>query len=215
MPPLITGEPHGKAFWRSLDDLADTPGFRRFVEKEFPAYADEMLAPRSRRGFLKLMGASMALAGMTACRWPEEEILPFTRRPEGYLPGEPSQFATAMELGGVATGLLVKSYDGRPVKIEGNPLHPQSRGATSAIEQAALLELYDPDRSQHPARRVEAGHRPAEWEEFATEAVPLFAARRAGGHGLRILSESSSSPTVRRIRDDLLRRAREPRIRML
>ena len=139
MPP-VNGSDSGKTHWRSLEELAGTPEFRAWAEKEFPLYADEMLAP-NRRGFLKVMGASLAFAGLTACRWPAEEIVPFSRRPEGYVPGVPVRYATAMELGGVATGLLVTSYDGRPIKIEGNPSHPVSRGGTDALTQAAVLEL--------------------------------------------------------------------------
>ena len=143
----------GKAYWRSLDDLADTPEFRALVEKEFPGLAEELLSPRTRRAFLKVMGASLGVAGLAACRWPKETILPFAHRPEDRIPGVPQQYATAMELAGAAVGLLVTSYDGRPVKIEGNPLHPTSRGAASALAQASLLELYDPDRSQQVVRR--------------------------------------------------------------
>ena len=122
-------------------ETAMSPVLREFVGREFPAYADEMLEPASRRSFLKIMGASLALAGMTACRWPREEILPFTDRPEGYVPGEPMNFASALELGGVAAPVLVTSYDGRPIKIEGNPEHPASQGGTSAIAQAAIQRL--------------------------------------------------------------------------
>ena len=99
--------------------------------------------------FLKLMGASLALAGMTGCtRQPAEQILPYVRQPEDIIPGKPLFYATAMTLGGRATGLLVESHEGRPTKIEGNPLHPASLGATDAFAQAALLDLYDPDRMQ-------------------------------------------------------------------
>ena len=191
----------GKAYWRSLDDLADTPRFRRFVEREFPAFAEKVLDPTSRRSFLKVMGASMALAGMTGCRWPSEEILPFTQRPDGYVPGTPWQYATAMDLGGSATGLLVTSYDGRPVKIEGNPLHPQSRGACGPKAQASLLELYDPDRSRHVVRS-EAGRRTnVEWADFEAFVHEKFGALRSdGGAGLRVLSGADSSPSLREMR---------------
>ncbi|MCP3977904.1 MAG: TAT-variant-translocated molybdopterin oxidoreductase [bacterium] len=187
----------GKKYWRSMNELADRPEFRQFVEREFPAWADEMLSPASRRKFLKLMGASMALAGMTACRWPSEEILPFTRRPGGYVPGVPLQFATAMELGGSATGLLVTSYDGRPVKIEGNPQHPQSGGATNAWAQATLLELYDPDRSSSPSERDGENEADRSWAEAEAFLRSRFADLRGrGGRGFHVLSEASGSPTV-------------------
>ena len=194
----------GKAYWRSLDDLADTPRFRRFVEREFPAFAEKMLEPTSRRSFLKVMGASMALAGMTGCRWPSEEILPFTQRPEGYSPGMPMQYATAMDLGGSATGLLVTSYDGRPVKIEGNPLHPQSRGVSGPLAQASLLELYDPDRSQHVVRSEGGRRTNVEWTDFESFAGGKFAELRAGGGaGLRVLAGADSSPSLAEMRSRL------------
>ena len=144
-------QPPGKQLWRSLDEVADTPEFREFMHREFPAGASEMLDGADRRHFLKIMGASMALAGMglTGCRrWPEEQIAPFAHRPAGRTPGMPRQFATALEMGGVTQGLLVTSYDGRPIKVEGNPEHPINRGATDHFAQAAILDLYDPDRSQ-------------------------------------------------------------------
>jgi molybdopterin-containing oxidoreductase family iron-sulfur binding subunit len=184
--------------WRSLDDLAGDPGFQEMVGREFPAYADEMLAP-SRRDFLRLMGASVALAGATACRrWPMEHIVPMAHRPEGYVPGNALQYATAFELGGVATGLLATSYDGRPVKIEGNPLHPGSLGATDPLAQATVLQLYDPDRSTEVVERVPGGasvsHGVGAFEAWAG---PQFATlRAAGGEGLRVLAAPTSSPTM-------------------
>ena len=171
------------------------------MEKEFPGLAEELLSPRTRRAFLKVMGASLGVAGLAACRWPKETILPFAHRPEDRIPGVPQQYATAMELAGAAVGLLVTSYDGRPVKIEGNPLHPTSRGAASALAQASLLELYDPDRSQQVVRRDGGQAFPSSWDEFAAFAGPHFAALRAkNGAGLTVLSEESSSPSLARLR---------------
>ena len=197
MPPLDSPEA-GRAMWRSLEDRAADPAFRELVQREFPAHADEMLAP-SRRDFLRLMGASVALAGMTACRrWPTEHIVPFAHRPEGYVPGNTLQYATSFELGGAAVGLLVTSYDGRPIKIEGNPLHPQSLGATDAVTQGTLLQLYDPDRSTDVVLRAR-GDEPAvrDRDAFFGWAKPHFEALRAsGGAGLRVLAEPSGSPTL-------------------
>ncbi len=197
MPPLEKRAAH-RPMWRSLDDLAGDPAYRELVQREFPSYADEMLAP-SRRDFLRLMGASVALAGMTACRrWPEETIVPFAHRPAGYVPGGTLQYATSFELGGAATGLLVTSYDGRPIKVEGNPAHPQSLGATDPIAQATVLQLYDPDRSTAFVERPKDGAQVArDRDSFAAWFGPHFAALKAsGGQGLRVLSEPSGSPTL-------------------
>src|SRR5262249_48752299 len=106
-------------FWRTLDELADDPAFRERIVNEFPSEIEASTAPVARRSFRKLMGASRALAGVTACtRQPPEKILPYVRQPEGLVPGKPLFYATAMALGGVATGLLVESHEGRPTKIE-------------------------------------------------------------------------------------------------
>src|SRR6187397_1240659 len=144
-----TADARGRRYWQSLEELADTEAFGDFVKREFPAHASEWLDPVGRRGFLKLMGASMALAGATACtRQPSEDIVPYVRQPEELIPGKPLFFATAMPFAGSGVGLLVESHEGRPTKIEGNPDHPSSLGATDLFAQAAILGLYDPDRSQ-------------------------------------------------------------------
>jgi len=197
MPPLDQ-RPAGRALWRSLEDRASDPAFRELVAREFPAYADEMLAP-SRRDFLRLMGASVALAGMTACRrWPTETIVPFAHLPEGYVPGATLQYATSFDLSGSAAGLLVASYDGRPIKVEGNPQHPQSLGATDPYAQAAVLQLYDPDRSTEIVERPASGAPASRTADaFAAWASPHFAALRAkGGSGFRVLAEPGSSRTL-------------------
>jgi molybdopterin-containing oxidoreductase family iron-sulfur binding subunit len=188
----------GRSLWRSLDDRAADPAFRELVGREFPTYADEMLAP-SRRDFLRLMGASVALAGMTACRrWPSENIVPFAHLPEGYVPGATERYATSIELQGAGVGLLVTSYDGRPIKVEGNPSHPQSLGATDHLAQATVLQLYDPDRSRDVVERTGGGASVVrDKDAFAAWAGPHFAALKAsGGQGLRVLAEPSSSPTL-------------------
>src|SRR5262250_2054877 len=129
-------------FWRTLDERADDPAFVEHLYNEFPSQIEAITDPVQRRTFLKLMGASLALAGVTACtRQPDETIVPYVRQPEEIVPGRPLFYATAMTLGGVATGLLVESHEGRPTKIEGNPDHPSSLGAADAYGQAAVLEL--------------------------------------------------------------------------
>lgn len=139
----------GPHYWRSLEELAATDEFREFLHREFPEQAADWPDPVSRRRFLHLMGASLALAGLNACtRQPAEKIVPYVRAPEGLVPGKPLFFATAMPLGGFAHGVVVESHEGRPTNIEGNPKHPASLGATHAFTQASVLTLYDPDRSQ-------------------------------------------------------------------
>ena len=140
----------GKQYWRSLEALAETPEFQQYLHREFPENATEWIDPVGRRSFLKLMSASLALAGVSAACTvqPDELIVPYVRQPEEEIPGRPLFYATAMTLGGVATGLLVESHEGRPTKVEGNPDHPGSLGATDLYAQASLLTLYDPDRSQ-------------------------------------------------------------------
>ncbi|RMF71235.1 MAG: molybdopterin oxidoreductase, partial [Planctomycetota bacterium] len=197
-----TGADH--AYWRSLNELAETAEFRALLEREFPD-APEGLTTSSRRQFLKLMGASLALAGMAGCRWPREYIAPYADRPANRDPGVPVHYATTMDLGGVGTGLLAKSYDGRPIKLEGNPKHPGSLGGTSAIHQAAVLGLYDPDRLKLPVRSTQKGRKNRTWAEFDRWADEHFAALRAArGHGLRVVSEASSSPTLAAVRKRFL-----------
>ena len=191
-------------FWRTLDELADDPAFQERLHNEFPSQIEAIVDPVERRSFLKLMGASIALAGIGACtRQPPEKIVPYVRQPEELVPGRPLYYATAMTLGGVATGLLVESHEGRPTKIEGNPEHPGSLGASDVFAQAAILELYDPDRLQTLTNLGEI--RP--WSDFlAVMRAALTAQQALGGAGLRILTESVSSPTLAAQIRDLLRR---------
>src|SRR6266496_6436713 len=142
-------ETKGPEFWRSLEELAGSAEFQEMMHREFPKGASEWLDGVSRRGFLKLMGASMALAGMTACtKQPLEPIVPYVKQPEDTIPGRPMFYATAFTLGGYASPLLVESHMYRPTKIEGNDRHPASMGGTDILSQASILEMYDPDRSQ-------------------------------------------------------------------
>src|SRR5215475_15544142 len=131
-----------RAFWRTLEERAADPTFQQRLYNEFPSQVEAITDPVARRTFLKLMGASLALAGAAACtRQPSERIVPYVRQPEELVPGRPLFYATAMAVGGVATGLLVESHEGRPTKIEGNPLHPGSVGGSDVFGQAAILGL--------------------------------------------------------------------------
>src|SRR5687767_2280503 len=178
----------GREYWRSLEQLAGTEDFKQFLHREFPQNASEWLDPKGRRGFLKLMGASLALAGVSACtRQPDEEIIPYVRQPEELVPGKPLFYATAMPFAGSGIGLLVESHEGRPTKIEGNPDHPSSRGATDVFAQAAILGLYDPDRSQTLTNLGEI--RP--FSTFASAGQGALGSQKASqGAGIRILSET-------------------------
>jgi MoCo/4Fe-4S cofactor protein with predicted Tat translocation signal len=184
----------GRLYWRSLSELADTPDFRDYLHREFPEQASEWNDPKGRRNFLKLMSASLALAGVGACtRQPPEHIVPYVRQPEDVVPGRPLFFASAIPLGGVARPVLVESHLGRPTKIEGNPEHPASLGATDALTQAAVLGLYDPDRSQTVTYRGEV----RTWSTFQAAIRPTLAAQKAAqGAGLRILTEPVTSPSL-------------------
>src|SRR6185369_11250392 len=180
--------------WRSLESVAETAEFKEFLHREFPSNASEWLDPVGRRSFLKLMSASMALAGVTACTvQPAELIVPYVRQPEEEIPGRPLYFATAMTLGGVASGLLIESHEGRPTKVEGNPDHPASNGATDLFAQGSVLTLYDPDRSQTITQLGEI--RP--WSAVvASIRGGLSAQSPTKGAGLRILTETIASPTL-------------------
>src|SRR5437762_4334628 len=188
------GNARGKDYWRSLEELAGTDGFEEMLHREFPRFAAEWNDPVGRRKFLRLMGASLALAGLSACtRQPIEAIAPYVRQPEELLPGKPLYFATAMSLGGIATGVLAESHQGRPTKIEGNPDHPASFGATDAFAQASVLTLYDPDRSQTLTHLGDISTYPDFLGSFRT-VVPTQ--RSLQGAGLRILTETVTSPTL-------------------
>ena len=187
-------QPGAPQVWSSLEAVAETPEFKDYLHREFPSNASEWLDPVGRRSFLKLMSASMALAGVTACTvQPTELIVPYVRQPEEEIPGKPLFYATAMTLGGVATGLLVESHEGRPTKIEGNPDHPANQGSTDLFAQGSVLTLYDPDRSQAITQLGEI--RP--WNAvIAAVRGGLSAQSGSKGGGLRILTETVNSPTL-------------------
>ena len=182
-------------FWRSFEELEQSPEFLARLEREFPALADQWHAGIDRRRFLELMGASLALAGVTGCQ--DEpgrgEIVPYVETPEELVPGVPLAFATAMTLGGYALGLLVESHMGRPTKVEGNPDHPASLGSTDVFAQAAVLSLYDPDRAQSVRRLGQINTR----EQFLDElAARMSIQRNRDGAGLRLLTGTVTSPTL-------------------
>jgi MoCo/4Fe-4S cofactor protein with predicted Tat translocation signal len=184
----------GPEYWRSLEELAGSPAFQEALHREFSKGASEWVDSVSRRGFLKVMGASMALAGMTGCvRLPLEPIVPYVRQPEDVIPGRPQFYATAMTLGGYASPLLVESHLGRPTKIEGNDQHPASLGGTDIFAQAHVLGLYDPDRSQSV---MSMGDQQS-WQALLTALHgPLAAQKALQGAGIRILTPTISSPTL-------------------
>lgn len=189
-----SSSPPPRGFWRSLDELAGSPEFAERLLREFPENAAEWTDPISRRHFLTLMGASLALAGLTGCTSaPPSDIVPYSRSAETPTPGQPLLFATSMTLCGVALGLLVKSHDGRPTKVEGNPRHPASLGATDSFAQASILDLYDPDRSQTVLHRGQPSSWGAAWEALRSA---LEGPRRRGGRGLAILTETITSPSM-------------------
>jgi MoCo/4Fe-4S cofactor protein with predicted Tat translocation signal len=184
----------GRTYWRSLEELAETPEFTEYVHREFPAQASEFTDPAGRRTFLKLMGASLALAGVTACtRQPEEHLIPYVRQPEEIVPGRPLFYATAMPQGGFGYPLLAENHMGRPTKLEGNPDHPASLGGTDLFGQTSVLGLYDPDRSKTILHRGEF----ETWSKFVAAITATVAAQRGiNGQSLRILSEPVTSPTL-------------------
>lgn len=191
----------GPRFWRSLEELAETDEFREFVVREFPRHASEWDEGMDRRRFVKLMAASLAFGGLAGCSRTPEKIVPYVRPPEHFVPGKPLMFATTFPHDGDAIGVLVESHMGRPTKVEGNPDHPASLGATDAFSQAAVLGLYDPDRSQTVNYLGEI----STWEAFLQQlrsALDVQHQRR--GAGIRLLTETVTSPTLaRQIREVL------------
>ena len=187
-------EKTGPEYWRSLEELAGSDDFQDALHREFPKGASEWVDSVSRRGFLKVMGASLGLAGMTGCvRLPLEPIVPYVRQPEEMIPGRPTFYATASTLGGYASPLLVESHLGRPTKVEGNDQHPASLGGTDIFAQASILGLYDPDRSQTV---VSIGDLRS-WQAFlGAIRGPLNIQKGLQGAGIRILTPTISSPTL-------------------
>ena len=188
---------NGRMWWRSLDEVVSFDANNSNLTDEFPEGSSELIATgEDRRHFLKIMGASMALAGLgvAGCRrWPKEHIVPYAHRPEGTMPGIPEQYASCFDFGGISQGVLVTSNDGRPTKIEGNPEHPDSQGATDAFTQAAILDLYDPDRSKNVLYDGDDSSL-ADFKEWVSTSLPKK------GKGVAVIAEPSSSPTFHRMR---------------
>jgi len=189
-------ESQGPRFWRTLEELSgrEEAAFGELLEREFPRQHSEWIDPVSRRGFLKLAGASLAMAGLAGCtKQPLEQILPYVRQPEELIPGKPIFYATVMPFAGYALPLLVETHEFRPTKVEGNPQHACSLGATDLFAQASILNLYDPDRSTVLTYKGE----PRPWGEFLGAMRGRVEYHKAnGGAGLRFLSGSVSSPTL-------------------
>ncbi len=182
----------GRRYWKNLDELAETPGFHEMLEREFPRQASEWVDAVSRRGFLKVMGASLALAGLAGCtKQPDEPIFPYVRAPEDLILGKPMYFASAFPFPTGAIPVLVKSDAFRPIKVDGNPDHPMAKGKSDAFTQATLLDLYDPDRS----KEVRLRGQPSEWADFQ-QAFSTAAKKTNGGEGIYFLSETIASPTL-------------------
>src|SRR3984885_14622262 len=184
----------GREYWRSMEELADSPEFDAYVRKEYPSQMEVLIDPVSRRSFLKLMGASLGLAGLAACTvQPKEEVIPYIKQPEEMVPGKALYFATAMPRSGGGVGLLVRSNEGRPTKVEGNPDHPASLGAADIYAQAAILGLYDPDRSQSINHLGDI----RDWGDFTgVIANNVSSLQSKKGAGLRFLTEGITSPSL-------------------
>lgn len=187
-------------YWRSLSELHESEDFKQYLHREFPVAASEFPEGVSRRRWLQLMGASLAVAGATGCRYPEEQIAPFVLRPEGRVPGEVYSRSTNFELAGRVYNLLINNIDGRPIKIEPNTDHP-SGGGTDAYVQACVLGLYDPDRSRGDdgvilRREKDARPKQVGWDTFETLSGNLVrSAAASGGKGVAVLTTPSTSPT--------------------
>lgn len=187
--------------WRSYADHDDAAGYAARRRDEFHPDAFGEDDGSSRRSFLKVMGASMAFAGLAGCRRPVEETLPYVRKPQDVTPGIANYYATAMPLGGVLHGLVVESHEGRPTKVEGNPQHPVSKGKSDGFAQASILNLYDPDRSRRVMRRRDGVVSATNWQEFVRNLPRLK--ESIGGRPIAVLASPSNSLTRRRLREQL------------
>ena len=208
-PPQRARTASGKAYWRSLDRLLDSPVVREQMSSEFPAGADRPPPGTDRRTMLKLMGASFALAGLASCRRPVEKIVPQVSAPENVIPGLPKFYASSMPVGSSSRGILVESHVGRPTKIEGNDLHPFAWGSADSWTQAAILGLYDPDRSTKVLHRPQGAPQGLEssWEAFIEAWKDLrMQADMQGGQGIAVLLPAYASPSISWLAAGLKRR---------
>ncbi len=199
--------PNAAVYWTSLDDFtlqqSADPSARASLAEEFPREALDFSDGVSRRGFMTLMGASVALGTLEGCRRPVDKILPYTRMPEDIAVNVTSYYATIIDRRGESLGLLVESHEGRPTKVEGNPDHGSSRGKTDLLGQATVLDLYDPDRARQPSMHGEDKR----YSDFDAALRTVLQSQAAnGGSGLRVLAQPSNSPTFVRLRRAVLRR---------
>jgi MoCo/4Fe-4S cofactor protein with predicted Tat translocation signal len=192
-----------KQYWRSKDQLEDSPEYRKFLETEFPDEHTEKSGTVSRRGFINTVGATLAFAGIAGCRRPIEKIVPYVDAPENLVLGEPEFYATSIPFGTSSYGLVVTCQEGRPIKIEGNELHPSSLGKSNSFMQSSLLNLYDPDRS----KSIMNGRRESGWKEVSElwEAAKTEY-KNAQGNGLAVLDTESCSPTYARLKNEFLKK---------
>ena len=190
---------NGKQYWKSLDELSDTPGFQSWVEKEFPEGAS-LFQGQQRRSFIKLMTASFGLAGlgMTGCRRPEHTILPYGNSPEELIPGIPNYYATSMPTPQGFIPLIVESHNGRPTKVEGNPSYIPNGGGTGIYAQASILDLYDPDRSKTSLQKIDDN-----WVKVSESEIKSKLKDSLSNGKVAILADKSFSTARKKIVDQL------------
>ncbi|AXJ02222.1 quinol:cytochrome c oxidoreductase iron-sulfur protein precursor [Cyclonatronum proteinivorum] len=186
-----------KTYWRSLQELSQNEAYKEYVSREFPEGASELRDGYSRKNFLQIMGASVALAGFAACRKPVQKLLPYHKQPEEIVGGIPLEYASAVPFQDYGVGVLLTTNEGRPTKVEGNPDHDSSKGATNIFQQSSILDLYDPDRSRFVRNNGER----SDWEAFTSFCADHFSIRN---RGIAFVSEASGSPSVNRLKSELL-----------
>ncbi|TYP92675.1 quinol:cytochrome c oxidoreductase iron-sulfur protein precursor [Fodinibius salinus] len=186
-------------YWKSLGELAKNDEYQKYVEREFPENATELNDEVSRRSFLRVMGASIALAGFAACRRPVQKIMPYSKMPEDIVPGNPLYYASAMPFQDALNGIVVENHEGRPGKIEGNEMHPASNGNTSIYGQAEILNMFDPDRSRYVRKNG---------ERSSVSAFAEFCSNHFSNteQNIAFVSEANSSPTYNRLKEQAMDR---------